>query len=86
LREREENYGALIDLFVAVGSGGKGKALRMRMLCQSKALLDNKRNKVLMSKMESGINAMTAMPLATSSMLGMGLTGTYCLTEHLLDC
>lgn len=82
LQDKEGTYSALLDLFIAVGKNGK--TLKMRMLGRSKALLTKHRYKAVKRKLKQGINGLTVMPLASHSVLGMGLTGTTRLTEHLL--
>ncbi len=82
LQDKEGTYSALLDLFIAVGKNGK--TLKTRMLGRSKALLSKHRYDAMKRKLKQGINGLTVMPLASYSVLGMGLTGTTRLTEHLL--
>lgn len=81
LQDKEGTYSALLDLFIAVGKNGK--TLKTRMLGRSKALLNRSRYDAMKKKLIRGINATTVMPLAGHAVLGMGLTGTTRLTEHL---
>jgi len=81
LKNREGTYSALLDLFIAVEKNGK--YLRQRMLDRSKPLLDKKKYNILNKNIDQGVNPLTVMPLATSSVLGMGLTGTPYLLKHM---
>jgi len=83
LQDKEGTYSALLDLFIAVGK--KGSTLKIRMLGRSKSLLVLKNFKALRNKLNQEIKATTIMPLATHSVLGMGLTGTTNLSEYLHD-
>ena len=67
-RERAALFGALIDLFIALG--GKGGALRRRLLQQAAPLLDERQRRILENALADGLAAgdpLTADPHARLS-------------------
>ena len=73
-RNSEGVYGALLDLFIALGE--KGLLLRRRMLVQAKPLLGEERSRALARHLEKGLQATDPMPPSSHSVLSKGLTGT----------
>ncbi|HFC53053.1 MAG TPA: hypothetical protein ENJ43_01310, partial [Gammaproteobacteria bacterium] len=73
-RDSEGAYGALLDLFIALGE--KGLLLRRRMLVQARPLLGEERSRALAQHLEKGLLATDPMPPSSHSMLSKGLTGT----------
>jgi len=73
-------YGAIVDLFIALGA--KGIALRRKMLRTAIPLLSPDQRRALEEKLESGLSALDRMPLSRESILGKGIRGTTRLVER----
>ena len=73
-RDAEGSYGALLDLFIALGD--KGLSIRRRMLLRAKPLLTEEQFQALALRLNSGISATDPMPPSSQSVLSKGLTGT----------
>jgi hypothetical protein len=67
-------YGALLDLFVALGA--RGADLRARMLRASERLLAPAERTYLEGRLEAGVAATDPHPPTAASMLSRGITGT----------
>ena len=70
----DEVYGALLDLFIALGD--KGHALRVRLLAQCRGMLSAQQLGVLEPAVLSGISAMDVVPLVGHSRLSAGVSGS----------
>ena len=79
----DETYGALLDLFIALGP--KGLPLRWRMLGAARHALSHAQFHALRQRLESGIEATDAMPVGGSPMLSKGLTGSNRLVVNQTD-
>lgn len=75
------SYGALVDLFIALGP--KGIPLRQRMLDATKHLLDRSQYQALVHKLDPGLHAADPLPAARTSMLSKGTRGIRILVERL---
>ncbi len=75
-------YGAVLDLFIALGK--EGLTLRKRVLRQCAAVLRPETLQVLEQHLIGGITAMTPMPAAPRSVLTKGLVGNSGLVENVL--
>ncbi|MBK1674170.1 hypothetical protein CKO35_12820 [Ectothiorhodospira shaposhnikovii] len=73
-------HGALLDLFIVLGTGGT--ALRRRMLAAARPVLTPEQYLFLANRVESGLDAREPMPDASTSLLGKGLLGSWCLVER----
>ncbi len=73
-RDAEGSYGALLDLFIALGD--KGISIRRRMLRRAKPLLTEEQFRALALCLDSGLSATDPMPPSSRSVLSKGLTGT----------
>jgi len=73
-RNTDSAYGALLDLFIALGD--KGLLIRRRMLIRARPLLNNEQFQALAQRMDNGISANDPMPLSNQSVLSKGMTGT----------
>jgi len=73
-------YGAILDLFIALGNGGL--SLRTRMLQKVVDLLTDDQRDSLNRGLISGINAQDPMPLSRYSRLSKGVTGDTSLVEQ----
>ncbi len=73
-------YGAIVDLFVALGA--KGIALRRNMLRTATPVLSLEQHHALEEKLESGLSPLDRMPLSSESILGKGIRGATCLVER----
>ncbi len=82
-RDGEGAYGALLDLFIALGE--KGLLLRRRMLVRAQPLLGEERSRALARHLEKGLLATDPMPPSSHSMLSKGLTGTRQLVMRVND-
>lgn len=69
----EELYGALLDLFIALGK--KGYLLRARLFEQCRALLSRQQQQALLIGLFSGIAALDIVPMTVHSRLTAGITG-----------
>lgn len=76
-----DSYGALVDLFIALGA--RGLLLRYRMLDATKHLLDRGQYQALLRALDNGLHAADAIPIASASMLGRGTRGGRHLVERL---
>ncbi len=72
--EAEEAYGAVVDLFIALGDSANG--LRGRMLDGVRVLIGAERTAVLADKLTTGLDRNDAIPYAAWSVLTAGVTGT----------
>ena len=79
--DAEGGYGALVDLFIALGP--KGVALRSRMLDAAKPLLERTRYQTLMRKLDAGLAATDSLSPSPCSRLTKGLRGIHLLVERL---
>ena len=73
-RDKEGVYGALLDLFIALGD--KGVPVRRRMLRRAHPLLSEERFQALATHLEKGVSATDPMPPTSCSVLSKGLSGT----------
>jgi hypothetical protein len=72
-------YSALLDLFIALG--GRGGALRKRLLSGSKSHLSSEQFRTLSRWLVQGAVAEKDRPPATQSILSLGITGTRKLVQ-----
>jgi tetratricopeptide (TPR) repeat protein len=79
--EPERTYGALLDLFIALGE--KGESLRKRMLQAAYSILTKETLEVFSVNVERGISSTDVTPTAGSSVLTKGLQGTSQLVTRL---
>ncbi len=79
-RDEDATYGALLDLFIALGD--RGLLLRRRMLVRAEPLLGEERSRALALHLEKGLLATDPMPPSSHSMLSKGLTGTRLLVTR----
>lgn len=70
---REETFGALVDLFVALGE--RGNALRTRLLASAPADLDPGQRSFLEGRLATGLSAVDRHPPAPASILTRAVTG-----------
>lgn len=73
-------YGAITDLFIALGENGL--PLRRRMLEVAKPLLSADQYRALHDKLQSGLSPLERVPLSGESILGKGIRGTTRLVER----
>lgn len=74
LQSHEKVYGAILDLFIALGD--KGYALRARLLAQSRNILSTQQHSVLEAALHSGISELDVVPLTKYSRLSAGISGS----------
>ncbi len=74
LNDAEGVYGALLDLYIAVGE--QGRSLKERLLEKARPILNDKRFEVLNGRLNTGINATDPLFLSPNCMLSKGLIGT----------
>lgn len=80
-KEPDAAYGALLDIFLVLGSNGR--AFRERMLLLASGLIGAERAFALSERLERGVAADDLMPLCTQSRLSRSLTGSATLvTRH----
>jgi tetratricopeptide (TPR) repeat protein len=72
--EPDRTYGALLDLFIALGA--KGESLRKRMLQAAYSTLTKETFEVFSVNIERGISSTDVTPTAASSVLTKGVQGT----------
>ncbi len=82
-RDAEGIYGALLDLFIALGD--KGVPVRRRMLRRARPLLTEEQFQALALHLDNGISAAAPMPLSNRSVLSKGVTGTRQLVVRVAD-
>ncbi|HHL45012.1 MAG TPA: hypothetical protein ENJ24_00425 [Gammaproteobacteria bacterium] len=82
-RDAEGVYGALLDLFIALGD--KGLLIRRRMLLRAKPLLSEEQLQALALRLDTGVSATDPMPPSTHSVLSKGLTGIRQLVVRIDD-
>ncbi len=80
LKEPNELYGALLDLYLALGD--KGERLRLRLLAKAKSLLPQERTELFVQHQESGLQTQQSLPPTQHSVLGNFLTGGKRLTTQ----
>jgi len=73
LRDADGTYGALLDLFIALGD--KGLALRQRLLRHSARMLTLEHYKTLFAALKHKINASDHLPASHSAVLSAGIAG-----------
>jgi hypothetical protein len=71
--DRVELIGALIDLFIGLGS--RGQALRVRLLRECRSLLDESAYRHLAVAIRTGVAATDPLPPAQTSLLSKGVDG-----------
>ena len=74
LGDTERGFGALIDLFLILGT--RGQQLRGRMLSKYREQLSPRQYNFLMSHFASGLTTAEPLPMATHSLLAKGVSGT----------
>ena len=72
-------YGALLDLFLVLGT--KGGALRKRMYEAAARRLENETRNLLADSLVSGLAVTDVLPISSASVLSRGLRGTTELVE-----
>ncbi len=82
-RDADGAYGALLDLFIALGD--KGLLIRRRMLLRAKPLLSKERLQALALRLETGVADTDPMPQSGQSVLSKGLTGIRQLVVRVND-
>lgn len=73
-RSQAETYGALVDLFISLGS--RGKALRTQMLAVADAQLAGQSSEFLRATLETSLAAKDVVPGDAISMLSKGFIGS----------
>jgi tetratricopeptide repeat protein len=73
-QDGEAAYGALLDLFIALGP--KDRRYREHMLSLAADLMDPQRLAALQGHLDTGLGAADVMPLASHSMLSRSVTGS----------
>lgn len=81
--EREPLFGALVDLFIALGD--KGQDLRKRLLDLSKPLLSAENHEFLRRHQKAGLEARHARTDLKGSVLSAGFCGSMPLVSHERD-
>lgn len=79
-RASDELYGALLDLFIALG--GKGRALRGRLLARCRPLLAAPQREALARGVSAGIAATDVVPEAQHSRFCAAVRGTLLLVSQ----
>jgi hypothetical protein len=80
-REPERTYGALLDLFIALGA--KGESLRRRMLQTAHPILIEETFEIFSVNLERGISSTDVTPTTGSSVLTKGVQGTSQLVTRM---
>jgi hypothetical protein len=80
LKEPKELYGALLDLYLALGD--KGERLRLRLFAKAKPLLPQEQTELFTRHQESGLQTQQPLPPSQHSVLGNFMTGAKRLTTQ----
>jgi hypothetical protein len=78
--ESERTSGAMVDLFIVLGT--RGMSLRKRMLNLAKPHLDLRMIEFLTANLKRGVSATDVLPAATHSVLTKALSGTTELVKQ----
>ncbi|WP_166805026.1 hypothetical protein [Nitrosococcus wardiae] len=79
-RDGAQSYGALLDLYIALGE--KGRQLRQRMLLLASPMLTAEQNKMLREKLEQGVSRFDSMPVSVESILTEAVIGSTKLVHR----
>lgn len=79
-RDGAQSYGALLDLYIALGE--KGRQLRQRMLLLASHMLTAEQNKMLREKLEQGVSRIDSMPESVESILTEAVIGSTDLVHR----